>query len=161
MRRTPILLAAAAALALAACNNNPAANNMTAAPATPGIPAPAGPAPGMPSEPTATVAPANPQIAAQIEREVQQIQAQLPIRIDQVTNIVAVTAEGTEVVYSLRVAAPIPNPEQAQQAAQAHAQTNVCASPPAAAMVRQGVSMRYDYTDSAGTAFSSRVTTCP
>lgn len=158
MRRAPLLLAASAALALAACNNAPGNNSVAAAP-TQGLPAPNAQAPGTPGAPV--TAPANPNLAAQMQAEAQALQSTLPMRVDEVTQITAVTVEGTEAVYTLQISAPIPNPERAREAAQTHAQTQVCGNPAAAGLVRQGATMRYDYTDSAGASFTTRVASCP
>lgn len=151
-----------AALPLAACGNA-GSNGQTALPGQNLIAAitpAAQPAPP-PASPQPAPQPAPGSFEAQLQAEAQSVQSMLPMQVDRVTQITAVRVEGTEVVYTLRYAVPIPDVERVRREAQAHAQTSVCANAPAAALVRRGATMRYDYTDNIGVTFNTRVTACP
>lgn len=161
---------ATAALALAACNNasnqpnasapaqGVAAVNSAARVAPASAPASA-PAPAIPAAQPAPAAASG--LAAQLQSEVGAMQSMLPIRVDQVSQITAVHVEGTEIVYTMRYAIPIPDLARVRREAQAHAESAVCANGPASTLIRSGATMRYDYTDSVGVTFNTRVASCP
>lgn len=157
MPRAFLLAVTAAAGSLLGCAN--AGNPAEAESPAQNLAATIAPAATAPAAPHAA-APAN-ELTAQLQAELQSLQPMLPIRVDRVSQIVAIHLEGTEVVYSMRYSIPIPDLNRVRREAQAHAQTSVCANGPASALIRQGATMRYDYTDSVGLVFHTRVISCP
>jgi hypothetical protein len=99
-------------------------------------------------------------LAKQLQEETRAMQARLPVRMDAVSEITAIRAEGLETIYTARVTVAVPNIETARAAAQAQAQANICGNAPAREMVRHGGSYRYEFTDPAGATFTTRVTSC-
>lgn len=99
------------------------------------------------------------QLSANLQAEARSLQSQLPVRVDEVTEIVGVEVEGTQVIYTVQASAPFPEGFQASEESQLAGR--FCGNPQSAQIIRQGGSARYDYTDSTGSRFSVPVTSCP
>lgn len=156
----------ALALSLAGCDQikqmtgmDQSAGNTTAATTNTTAPSLTTPGAGAPAKP---VAAANPALAAQMTLAADQIRAQLPIRIDQITQVVGIRAEGTEFVYDVMISQPIPggNIEQARATIQGMNQTSLCNNPDTRRLITMGGSLNHRYTDSAGNRFETRVVSC-
>lgn len=92
-----------------------------------------------------------------------QLSTSLPIRVDEMTNVIGIRAEGTEFVYDLEITEAIP-PEQIEMVRvgmQNQNQTNMCANPSVRTFIGRGGSMNHRYVETAGKRFQTRVVRCP
>lgn len=114
-------------------------------------------------KPAATAAPADPALAGQIATAAAELNQRTPMTVDPITTLVGVRAQGTEIVYEMRVSQDIPSVQLAtiQQTAQAANQTNLCSDPNAGRLLRMGASMSHYYTDPTGDRFETHVVSCP
>lgn len=166
-RRASIGLAALAlGLALGGCDDlrkmtgmdsgTPAAN--TVAPATNTA---AGTGPSLSAPQSGSTA--NPLLAQQIAAAAQQLNANTPTRVDEITTLTAVRSSGTDIMYEMAVSQVLPPAQldQLRMIAQNSNQTNLCANINAANLIRMGATMTHYYTDPNGTRFQTSVVSCP
>jgi len=104
-----------------------------------------------------------PTLAELAAQAAEQLRAQLPQRVDEVTTLTNLTAEGTRFIYEMAISAPIPRDrlEAARSAIQAQNQTGLCANAESGAFIRRGGSMRHIYTEAGGARFETLVAACP
>lgn len=107
--------------------------------------------------------PTGPITPAEVADRVRQIQPQLPIQVNEEVAFVGLRAEGTELIFAMRMSQTVP---AAQFDAfvgivRATVQSQVCGTPDQAAFVRRGARLRHVFTDPSGRTFETRVVSCP
>jgi hypothetical protein len=103
------------------------------------------------------------QLTGAIESAVRDLSQRTPLRVDSVTTLTAVRAEGTRIVYDMAVSQEIPAEQipTLRQTAQANNQANLCRDENSGRLIRMGGSMTHIYTDPSGDRFETSVTACP
>lgn len=101
-------------------------------------------------------------LEAEIEAGVRQARAELPVKVDEVTTITAITASGNRVNYALQIAADIPTAAipAAQREQQAALRQSVCSTRESRRIVEAGAVLVYNYTDQTGDRFANEVGSC-
>ena len=90
------------------------------------------------------------------------LRQKLPMRVDDITTVVGIRADGAEFVYDMRVSEVFEGDhlENARATMQASNQSTMCRGE-AGTFIRRGGSMRHIYTDPNGNQFETRVARCP
>ena len=116
----------------------------------------------VPGTPPAKPATSDPALEAEIQAGVAQARSTLPIRIDQVTQVVDIRADGTELVYDVSISQPIPGGSiaTAQATFQRMNQAALCANPQLRTLIARGGSLNHRYSDTGGNRFETRVVSC-
>ncbi|HEV2867111.1 MAG TPA: hypothetical protein VGX37_11415 [Allosphingosinicella sp.] len=99
----------------------------------------------------------------QIAAAIHQISPQLPMRVDDVTTLTAITHEGTNIIYAMAIDQDLPASEieNARSQMQVSNQTALCAQEMTLRLIRMGATMTHRYTDKSGDRFETRVASCP
>jgi hypothetical protein len=100
--------------------------------------------------------------AAEVAAAVDELRAELPMRVDDLTTLTRIRAEGTRFVYEMTVSRDIPadQVENARQVLQRQNQANLCSNADTRPFLDAGGSMRHVYTDPNGDRFETLVTAC-
>jgi hypothetical protein len=100
---------------------------------------------------------------AELESALPSVRAELPMRIDEITQVVGIRAEGTEFVYDVAISEAVPTDmiEEVRRDFQAQSQAMLCENADVANFLRRGGTMRHRYSDTTGFRFETRVTRCP
>jgi hypothetical protein len=103
------------------------------------------------------------ELTTAIEQAVTELNGRTPMRVDPVTTLTRVRAEGTKIIYEMAVSQEIPGEQipALRQSAQASNQANLCRDENSGRLIRMGASMAHIYTDPSGDRFETNVTACP
>ncbi|HEX8528042.1 hypothetical protein [Allosphingosinicella sp.] len=103
-----------------------------------------------------------PSLQSEIESGVAQVQAQLPIRLDDLTTVTGVSSTGTRILFSGRISEDIPTAEipAAQADAQQAVRQILCDNPDNRALIGRGAIMAYRIVDPSGDRIELEVGSC-
>lgn len=101
-------------------------------------------------------------LPSQIAAGVAQVRSQLPIRVDEITTMTAISAAGTQVLYDMRLDIDIEATDLAAASAeqQAYADRAACEERDTRRLIEAGAALTYRYTDRNGDQFQTRIESC-